>query len=75
LNNIAGVFSAFGTYKEALSYVHRATGIYSRQGSVQGLIESYNNIGLLYYYLKEYKQAKYYQDKGYQLALSSGYRI
>ena len=48
LNNIAGVYSAIGNYKEALAYVHRAIDIYKSNQNILGLVESYNNIGLLY---------------------------
>jgi signal transduction histidine kinase len=75
LNNIAGVYSAIGNYKEALAYVHRAIDIYKSNQNILGLVESYNNIGLLYYYLKNYQQAAKYQNMGYKLAISTGYRF
>lgn len=75
LNNIAGVYSTIGNYKEALAYVLRALHIYESNKNILGLVESYNNCGLLYYYLQKYDQAIYYQNKGYQLACSSGYRF
>ena len=75
LNNIAGVYSAIGNYKEALEYLQRAIAIYKSNNNILGLVEAYYNIGLLYYNLKNYEQATFYQSKGYQLALTTGYKF
>ncbi|NDC31870.1 MAG: hypothetical protein EBZ58_13260 [Bacteroidetes bacterium] len=58
-----------------MEYLQRAIAIYKSNNNILGLVEAYYNIGLLYYNLKNYEQATFYQSKGYQLALTTGYKF